>query len=208
MTDISKGVTVEISYKNIVLRDFCESDIADEIRWSNVETAWMTADTPWEPVVPIDKNEPEAQMLRIISETPADALRPRLEIEAEGKHIGFVCSYPLGEDFEPVTHRRAADAKIRCALGIEICEPAFWGRGLGARALAAAITYYQNNGFKHFYLETWSGNKRMLKCAERFGFYVANKKPAFRQANGKNYDAVFLRLNDKKFKAYLDKNSE
>ena len=39
---------MEIKYKNIVLRDMKESDIADEIRWYTVEIDWTHWDAPWE----------------------------------------------------------------------------------------------------------------------------------------------------------------
>lgn len=197
---------MRIKYKNIILRDYCESDIADEIRWFNEERAWMTADTPWETAAPVDEEEFKKQMLGILSSVPFNALRSRLEIETKGKHIGFVCSYPLDGNSEGIfCDKSSFAAQNSCALGIEICESVFWGKGLGRQSLAVAILYYQDNGFKDFYLETWSGNERMLKCAERLGFYIFKIKTAFRQVNGKAYDALFLRLDDKKFKAYLNK---
>ena len=30
---------MQIQYKNIILRDYCESDIDDEVRWNTIETA-------------------------------------------------------------------------------------------------------------------------------------------------------------------------
>ncbi len=185
------------------MRDCLKSDIADEIRWFKEETAWIKADTPWESVVPIDEQELKNQVLDVISSTrPAD-LRSRLEIETQGKHIGFVCSYPLDYNFEPIQYGKAeGNAKKYCALGIEICEPAFWGKGLGRQVLAATIRYYQDNGFNDFYLETWSGNTRMLKCAQKLGFYICKQIPAFRQASGIDYDAVILLLDGNKFKEY------
>ena len=39
---------MEIKYKNIILRDYRESDIDDEVRWNTVETAWALWDGPWE----------------------------------------------------------------------------------------------------------------------------------------------------------------
>lgn len=197
---------MRIKYKDVILRDYCESDIADEIRWFNEERAWLAADTPWETVAPLDEGEFKKQMLNILSSAPTDALYSRLEIETKGKHIGFVCSYPLDGNFEALPcDKTSLSVQNSCALGIEICEPAFWGKGLGAQALAAAMQYYQNNGFEDFYLETWSGNERMLKCAERLGFYVFKIKTAFRQVKGKAYDALFLRLDGKKLKAYLNR---
>lgn len=36
----------KITFDGIVLRDYQLSDIEDEIRWTNVDTAWFYADTP------------------------------------------------------------------------------------------------------------------------------------------------------------------
>lgn len=38
---------MRIEYKDIVLRDYKEEDIADDIRWMTVETAWSDWDAPW-----------------------------------------------------------------------------------------------------------------------------------------------------------------
>lgn len=151
--------------------------------------------------MPVDEEELRSQMLEFISETQGDFVRSRLEIEREGKHIGFVCAYL----FDDSLHQILNITKKHCAMGIEICEPAFWGKGLGAQALTAAIKYYMDKNFAEFYLETWSGNERMLKCAERLGFYICDRKAAFRQVNGKDYDAVTMCLDNKKFMTFFEK---
>ncbi|HRX13833.1 MAG TPA: GNAT family protein [Eubacteriales bacterium] len=184
---------MQIAYKNIILRDYLEKDIADEIRWFNKETAWMTADTPWEPIVPANEIEIENDIRRYLSSIRSDAERSRLEIETEGKHIGFVCAYSPNKDFE-IQDNQIQNANKYCALGIEICEPAFWGKGLGAQALSAFIRYYHNYDFNVFYLETWSGNVRMIKCAEKLGFSIYKRELNARKVNDVNYDAIFMRL--------------
>ena len=39
---------MEIYYQDIILRDYRESDIEDDIRWNTVETEWALWDAPWE----------------------------------------------------------------------------------------------------------------------------------------------------------------
>ena len=45
---------MKISWDGIVLRDYQISDIEDEIRWTNTDTAWFYADTPWMTLDPVD----------------------------------------------------------------------------------------------------------------------------------------------------------
>lgn len=91
---------MEIKYKNIKLRDFLQSDIEDEIRWFTIQTAWMTADTPWEKIVPADTEELRREMQEFAKiKLQPNEIRSRLEVEVEGKHIGFVSCYMLDSDF-------------------------------------------------------------------------------------------------------------
>lgn len=39
---------MEIAYRDILLRDRREQDIADWIRWNTVQTQWTQWDAPWE----------------------------------------------------------------------------------------------------------------------------------------------------------------
>ena len=38
---------MEIAYRDILLRDRREQDIADWIRWNTVQTQWTQWDAPW-----------------------------------------------------------------------------------------------------------------------------------------------------------------
>lgn len=185
---------MELVYKDLVLRDYRESDIADDIRWMNVEVDWIRADTPWAPIERVDPEQLRAEMLEYLSAIPEDALRWRLEIEHEGRHIGFVSSYLLDEQYEWVSPAEAGDPlSFRRALSIAICTSEQWGKGLGTRALKAMMDYYREAGIEEFYLETWSGNRRMLRCAEKLGFRVCRREPGVHTVGGKKYDALVLR---------------
>ena len=71
---------MEIQYKDIILRDYRESDISDDIRWMNVEIEWIRADTPWAPIERVDPEQFRADMKEYLASLPEDALRCLLEI--------------------------------------------------------------------------------------------------------------------------------
>lgn len=189
---------MEIKYKDIVLRDTRLSDIDDEIRWMNVDTDWMAADTPWESFEPVNEAETREQMIKMINGITPEAIRWRFEIEVDGKHIGFVCSYLLDENYEPLDYdNMSEDTKTVRALGTLICESSYWGRGFGTQALDAFINYYAAKGEKTFALETWSGNVRMLKSAAKLGFIECKRDVGVRNVDGTRYDALTLRMEHK-----------
>ncbi len=66
--------------------------------------------------------------------------------------------------------------------------------------MAAYIRYFLDNGQSELYLQTWSGNFRMLRCAEKLGFMECNKIAGLRIVRGEKYDGLTYRLNVKKFK--------
>ena len=192
---------MKIVMNDVVLRDYLPSDVEDEVRWTNIDTAWFYADTPWMTMEPVDPDELRADMMEIMSNMPEDASRWRFEIEVDGRHIGMVSSYYLDENYEPtpwesIDQRRNAEGNhsIR-ALGIEICEMDCWGKGIGTKTLTALMDYYRSLGEHRFLLETWSGNDRMLGCAKKLGFTEAKRTKAAYVVNGKEYDALVLEKN-------------
>ena len=194
---------MEIKHKDILLRDWRLEDIDDEIRWMNTDTQWIKADTPWETFEPVDGAALRKELTEYISNMPQEGFRGRLEIETCGKHIGFVCTYLLDENYEQISLGEISDcAKLNWALGIEICEPAYWCRGLGAQALVAFIRYLQSQGKSGFCLETWSGNKRMLKCAEKLGFSVCKRQIDQREEDGAKYDGLVLALDEERLREF------
>lgn len=92
---------MNISFDGIILRDYQLSDVEDEVRWTNSDTAWFYANTPWMTIEPVDPEELRADMIQIMAKHSEDAIRWRFEIEVAGQHIGMVSSYYLDKDFEP-----------------------------------------------------------------------------------------------------------
>ena len=189
---------MKITYDNITLRDYQLSDVEDEVRWTNVETAWFYADTPWMTMEEVDPEELRADMIEIMERMPEDAIRWRFEIEVDGRHIGMVSSYYRDENFEYTPWESIDQSKnaegnnsIR-ELGIEICEMAYWGKGIGTKALTALMDYYRSLGEYRFLLETWSGNKRMLGCARKLGFSEVKRRKDAYVVDGVEYDELLL----------------
>ena len=189
---------MKITYDNITLRDYQLSDVEDEVRWTNVETAWFYADTPWMTMEEVDPEELRADMIEIMESMPEDAIRWRFEIEVDGRHIGMVSSYYRDENFEYTPWEFIDQSKnaegnnsIR-ELGIEICEMAYWGKGIGTKALTALMNYYRSFGEYRFLLETWSGNKRMLGCARKLGFSEVKRRKGAYVVDGIEYDELLL----------------
>ena len=189
---------MKITYDNITLRDYLLSDVEDEVRWTNVETAWFYADTPWMTMEEVDPEELRADMIEIMESMPEDAIRWRFEIEVDGRHIGMVSSYYRDENFEytpwdSIDQSKNAEGNnsIR-ELGIEICEMAYWGKGIGTKALTALMNYYRSLGENRFLLETWNGNKRMLGCARKLGFSEVKRRKDAYVVDGVEYDELLL----------------
>lgn len=189
---------MELRNENILLRDYRLSDIEDEIRWVNEETAWAEADMPWELLEPIDPIELRKDMTEIVSTMPENAIRWRMEIKVNGRHVGLVSSYYLDENFKQPKwedidqSKNAAENHMIRALGIEICEVSYWGKGVGTKALTAFMDYYRSLGERRFLLETWSGNTRMLHCAQKLGFTEVKREVGIREFGGEKYDALVM----------------
>ena len=129
---------MEIKYRDIVLRDMVESDIEDWIRWYTVETEWGDWDAPDEPMQDIDPEEYRKEMEQLVR-TPQEGFRSFFELAtADGNHIGAVCSYAIGSDFQWMSWPDAHELGTFChTIGVDICDSRFWGRGLGTQAIAA-----------------------------------------------------------------------
>lgn len=199
---------MQIPYLNILLRDMEEKDIADEIRWHTAETAWADWDAPWEMEEVLATFDPEKhrqEELEWMSKPKPDH-RVSLELDAEGVHIGSVNAYCLDENLdwkalEPGEDRMAQ----RWAVGIDICESAYWSGGWGARALTGYIHYHLKEGYTDLYTQTWSGNLRMIALAQKLGFRECKRKPGIRQVRGGTYDGLTFKLDVEAFERHRAK---
>lgn len=188
---------MEIKYENIVLRDMIESDIEDYVRWFTTQTEWSKTDAPWESMESDEETERTGwrEYYEAVKDMPGKAIRWKFEIEHNGRHIGWVSSYMMDEHFEWIAFDSIREGQtVHRAIGIDICESDVWNKGIGTNTLRAFIQYYFRNGFDTLYTQTWSGNTRMVRCAQKLGFVECDRRPGLREVDGKKYDALTFRL--------------
>lgn len=189
---------MQIPYENILLRDMIETDIEDYVRWNTVEREWQDWDAPWENEDTNEENERAAwrKYYMSVKDRPDGVLRQRLEIELDGRHIGWVSSYCIDENYDWIPKVKENQTVFR-AVGISIGASDLHGKGIGTSALYAFIQYFFANGVNEIYTQTWSGNVRMLRCAQKLGFVECDRRIGEREVRGKRYDGLTFRLKKK-----------
>ena len=80
------------------------------------------------------------------------------------------------------------------AIGICICESDLWGKSIGTNVLRVFINYYFENGVNELYTQTWSGNIRMIRLAEKLGFVECDRDVNERVVNGQKYDGLTFKI--------------
>ena len=191
---------MQIEYENIILRDMKEEDIEDYVRWFTKECEWENWDAPWEKEESDEETERKSwtEYYESLKCRPDDRLRWKFEIEYNGRHVGWVSSYMIDENYEWIAFDDIKEGQIvHRAVGIDLCEPDVWSNGIGTKALKAFINYYFEQGVKEIYTQTWSGNVRMLRLAEKLGFVECNRNAGVREVNGQKYDGLTFKLERK-----------
>lgn len=174
-----------------------ESDIEDYVRWFTTETEWSNTDAPWEPIDSDEESERASwrEYYERVKNLPKDVSRHKLEIEWNGRHVGWVTSYPIDENYEWIGEIKGSQTVYR-AIGIDICKADLWGKGIGTNALRAFMNYCFKNEADELYTQTWSGNVRMIRCAEKLGFTEYKRNIGTREVNGQKYDALTFRFSN------------
>ena len=197
----------EIRYRNIVLRDMIEADIEDWIRWDSIDTEWMDWDAPDEPAEEIDAEEYRRDLQDFINAPREDAFRSFFELEnSDGQHLGRINSYVLTDDFEYGSWPEDLNENTKVAIGIDICNAKCWNRGYGRNAIVAFVQHYLKYNITQLFLQTWSGNIRMVPCAEKIGFVECNRIVGNRHIRGGIYDSLTFQLDLDRFRKYLEEN--
>jgi len=199
---------VEIRGERVILRDSRPEDIEARMRWSTVDVAWQDWDGPWEGrvITPPERIAAAKRKLRREMDRPLPVPRSRLFIERiGGPLLGWV-------------NRYRDDAINRTTwVGISICESTFWCQGLGTEALRLWVDYLfrewattgstgsgqarvaptsagpgmqANSSLHRIGTETWSGNLRMIRCAEKCGFILEGRFRETVEVRGQRYDGV------------------
>ena len=194
-----------LTTKDLILRDITEEDLARHLYWETIENEWQLWDGPWEyeglseaerlaqAHAYVEKLRRRMEQLRAL---PPDAPRTTFHIAEKSRPehaIGWVSSYAIDDDF---TYTTGAGHR---AVGIDIPDMQARGKGYGAQALGAFVAYLLDTGLETVYLQTWSGNERMVHLAEKLGFEACCRKKELRLVRGQRYDSLTFRLNVSQF---------
>ena len=196
---------MKIEFGNIILRDMIKSDIEDYVRWFTMEREWENWDAPWEKEDTSEENERKSwtEYHESVKDIPSDELRWKFEIEWDGRHIGWVSSYMIDENYKWISVDTIQPGQtVYRAIGIDLCETDVWSNGIGTNALRVFMNYFFENGVDELYTQTWSGNVRMLRCAEKLGFVECNRNVSTREVDGQKYDGLTFRV--KREEQYAD----
>ncbi|MCA9913211.1 MAG: GNAT family N-acetyltransferase [Anaerolineae bacterium] len=170
--------------KQIQLRDMQAEDVEEWARWQTSDAHWKTLDAPYyhqEESRPLEEIAQE-QLAKLARN--ADRPRPHrvaaIARAEDNSYLGMVSWYWISQEtYWP-------------ALGIVIYDPANWGKGYGYEALGLWSQYLldANTQFVRLDLRTWSGNKGMMRLAEKVGYMLEARFRKARIVNEQYYDGI------------------
>ncbi len=174
---------MEIQGKKIKLRDWQTRDIPVYRQWNIGHHTWMEFDGPYYPKMTEDEVRLSIERInKRIEENNFPPVRERMNIcDLENDvFIGQVSSYWQSKETNWLS------------IGIVIYDEAFWSRGIGAEALDLWCAYLFKNmpELARLDLRTWSGNKGMMKLAEKIGFKLEAVFRKARIVKGKYFDSI------------------
>ncbi len=93
-------------------------------------------------------------------------------------------------------------------IGIIIYDPAYWNGGYGTQALTLWIEHIFATmpELEHIGLTTWSGNKRMMRAAEKLGMTKEAQIRKVRYWQGVYYDSVKYGILREEWETHTNKN--
>lgn len=222
---------MQIKGRNIILRDFMESDIEKRIYWETVETEWQQWDAPWE-YEGLSEAEKKEELENYITSLKRWMDQDRALIEEEmqrenGMKAGVLESTEVQKQ-EKVRYRfqialnnessdyigwctaycidedySYTDEEGFCTIGINLPEVDVRGKGYATEALCMFIAYLLEHGERPIFTQTWSGNNRMIHVAEKIGFKECRRKKDLRKVRGQHYDGLTFKLDEEKFWAFF-----
>jgi len=141
-----------------------DPDSDDYFRWFNMEE-WQYYDQPDQPFQPISREEFDKRAKKNregYEERAKDKSRPNPGYHldtVDGQHLGWVNIYKWDPEEKSVF------------IGIGISEEENWGKGYGTEALSLFLNFlFDSYGLNTIRAATWTGNKRMVRCAQKAGF--------------------------------------
>ena len=155
---------MKIKGQRVILQDDRDSDPEDYFRWFNLEE-WQYYDRPDQPFQPISREQFDERAKKNrerFEERAKDKSKPKpgFHIDTvDGQHLGWVSIYNWDQE-EKFTY-----------IGINIPEEENWGKGYGTEAVSLFLDFlFDSFGLNTIRTATWTGNKRMVRCAQKAGF--------------------------------------
>lgn len=181
----------------VLLRPMKRSDVDDRVRWESEDNEWQLWDGPWD-YEGKTREELSTQLEKLTqvwldrAEHPEEqdpVLSLEICVDDENQtHIGWLGAYYIDDDC-CITE----DGK-HLAVGITIVPQSVRRKGYAQAALTLYIRYLFSCGVSEVYTQTWSGNTRMIRLAEKMGFSEFVRKKDLRLVRGQRYDGLTFRL--------------
>ena len=162
---------MKIKGQRVILRDDPRDSNSDDFfSWLNMEE-WKYYDEPDQPFQPISREEFDKRAKKNREEfdkrnkkkskgSSSSRPSPGWHIDTvDGQHIGWVNYYNWDQE------------EKSAFIGICIPEEENWGKGYGTEAVSLFLNFlFDSFSLNTIRTATWTGNKRMVRCAQKAGF--------------------------------------
>lgn len=163
----------QVSLRTRVLED---TPVLYDLIYGCEQPEWKKYDAPY---FPLEHRTYEQFSQQWGIDFSSDVLPDDLLIEADGQIIGIVTYYWESKD------TRWLEA------GIVIYSPDHWSGGYGTEALSLWVDFlFENLDIGRVGITTWSGNPRMMRCAEKVGMQLEGRMRKCRYYEGVYYDSI------------------
>lgn len=168
---------IEIVGNKVVLKEATNKDI-DELYFWKFEEKEQEAKKWNGPYIPEEKIAKEEYRKdwgqEIFPNLPASLI-----IKCDGKAIGYVGSYWVDKN------------TYWLETGIVIYDSNFWNDGYGSESYQLWIDFlFTSTDIHRLGMSTWSGNKRMMKVANKLGMKEEARIRDARMVSGEYFDAI------------------
>lgn len=178
-----KPQKTELIGNKLILRDWQDADLPIYQHWLHPQHRWHQLDGPYYGK-PIAKDVPKiiGRLKRDMPEMTEKTPRRRLVIalKATNKFIGLISRYWQSKETNWLS------------IGIAIYDDSLWGQGLGYETIGIWGDYLFQTmpDLVRLDLRTWSGNKGMMRLAEKVGFQEEARFRMARIVNNEYFDGM------------------
>ncbi|PSW22079.1 N-acetyltransferase [Photobacterium sanctipauli] len=163
-----------LSDKEIILRKARNTELESLYALVTDDEAWTAFNGPYFPYQTPTLDEFAAGQFKRLCEGDTALL-----IEYENRPVGMVSYY------------WECESTRWLEVGIVIYDSTCWGQSIGRKALAPWVSHlFKSLEIERVGLTTWSGNPRMMACAERLGMIQEARLRKVRYYQGEYYDSV------------------